>query len=249
MELKEVFREGWSNQARVDNWVRRVSGGEFADPECRPAWIDALRSALPAIGDRTGEALDAGTGPGTIAQLWTELGLRTTGVDFSPTMLEAARRSAAARRMTIDFIEADAEQPPFTDERFDVISSRLVLFTMPNPGYAVRRWTQLLRTGGRMALIGEERPADADQQQKHQKQFRSSPWQPDEQYRQALAQLPFMGHTAGTLRVVMQAAGLRDIHMVDMQQVIEARRIRNEGLTDEARTMFRSTPYILVGTR
>jgi ubiquinone/menaquinone biosynthesis C-methylase UbiE len=244
-ELKTVFREGWCNTTRVDNWVNRVTCGEFEDAGCRRAWLDALRVATGDAHKET--ALDVGTGPGTIAQLWAELGWKATGVDFSTTMIAAGRRLASAKKMEITFVEGDAEEPPFPKAQFVVVSSRLVLFTLPHPGRAVHRWARLLKPGGRMVLIGEAMPPDADKQPAPPPaKPRAGGWQPDERYREALSKLPFMRHTPETLSVVMEAAGLRDVHAVDMTAVMAARTALRA--RDAEASAFQSTPYLLVGT-
>lgn len=237
-KLKAVFRKGWSNQERVDNWVNRVTRGHFENPSCRAAWKKALRAAASV---RSGtQALDVGTGPGTIAQLWAENGCRTTGLDFSPTMLDAARRLAAGKSLPITFIEGDAEDPPFPAEAFEVISSRLMLFTLPHPGLAIRRWVNLLKPGGRMVLIGGDMsPADRKRLMKSAKRS-GFKWRPDKRYRDALQQLPFRDHTAGTLSVVMEAAGLRKIRLAPVKVIVDAQR-RSKDIS--------MTPFILVGQK
>jgi ubiquinone/menaquinone biosynthesis C-methylase UbiE len=240
-ELKAVFREGWSNRDRVENWVNRVTRGQFDNAACRAAWKAALRAAAPPR--RGTSTLDVGTGPGTIAQLWAEIGCHSTGLDFSPTMIAAGRRLAAAKSLPIAFIEGDAEDPPFPTGTFDVISSRLMLFTLPNPGLAIRRWVQLLKPGGRMVLVGEEMPPDAGKQLKKPVIKPGLKWKPGKRYGEALQQLPFRSHTAGTLSVVMAAAGLREIHRVPMKAVVHARRRLGK------ERVFPSTPYILVGRK
>ncbi|MBI3828013.1 MAG: methyltransferase domain-containing protein [Planctomycetes bacterium] len=249
-ELKQVFRHGWSNEARVENWVNRVTIGEFDNPICRQAWLEALRKA--AERGRVRETLDTGTGPGTISQLWAELGFVSTGLDFSPTMITAGRKIAEAKGLPVTFVEGDAETPPFSDESFDLVSSRLMLFTLPNPGYAVRRWVQLLKPGGLLVLIGEESPPDAERRlRENPSQDQQQPddgkprWRVDENYRAALNELPFRDHTAGTLRVLMQALGLRDIQLLSTDEVIAARK----ELKEEGREGRTSTPYIVAGIK
>jgi SAM-dependent methyltransferase len=242
--LKDVFREGWSNTLRVENWTRRVTCGEFEDAACRRAWADALRAA--AGEPHGGAALDVGTGPGTIAQLWAELGWKTAGVDFSPTMIATGRRLTAVRKLGIVFVEGDAEAPPFPDTQFGVVSSRLVLFTLPNPGQAVYRWIRLLKPGGRLVLIGEEQPPAADRRPPPPPDDKPrTGWQPDERYRAALGKLPFLRHTADVLSVVMEAAGLRDVRRMDMAAVIAARTALH--VREPSEKFFAGTPYILVG--
>ncbi|HEY3552601.1 MAG TPA: methyltransferase domain-containing protein, partial [Solirubrobacterales bacterium] len=47
----------------------------------------------------------------------------TTGADFVPELLERARERAAAERLDIEFVEADAQALPFDDASFDVTMS------------------------------------------------------------------------------------------------------------------------------
>jgi SAM-dependent methyltransferase len=241
--LKEGIRERWSDPARVEGWVRSDLNAEFRDEVCRRAWTEALGQAAAGAGGR--EALDIGTGPGTIALLWAEVGCVSTGTDFSVPMLEAARVAAAEKGLAASFVEGDAESPPFPPDRFDIISSRFVLFTLPHPGYAMRRWMRLLRPGGAMVLIGHEH--EGDTKGPPRPATTPSKWQPDARHQEALRQLPFVHHTAGELSVVMEAVGLCDIRRIPMDRVVAARKAlagRNP-----ASGAFQSTPYILAGRK
>lgn len=242
-ELKRIFREGWTNASVVAHRVERFIDGEFGFEPSRRAWREVLTQAVAQGAIR--RTLDMGTGPGTVAQLWAELGYEVTGVDFSATMLAAGRDAAERRGLAIRFVEADVEKPPFSKASFDLVSSRAVLFTLPHPGYAVARWVELLRPGGLLVLIGENNPTDSE---KLKRQHRpAANWKPDEQYLAAFAQLPFPNHTDGMVRVVMEAAGLTQIRAIPMQAVIEARRA-HEAL-DPPYGVLQGTPYILVGRR
>jgi len=242
-ELKRIFREGWTNPKVVAHRVERFIEGEFGFEPSRRAWREALQQA--ASQSEVRETLDMGTGPATIALIWAELGYRATGVDFSPTMLAAGRDIARRWELPISLIEADVEDPPFPEASFDLVSSRSVLFTLPNPGYAVVRWIKLLRPGGLLVLIGENNPTDPE---RLRRQYRPAPgWRPDERYLEALNQLPLRNHTDGIVRAVMEAAGLKNIQSIPMHAVIEARR-EHEAL-DPPYGVLQGTPYILVGQR
>jgi ubiquinone/menaquinone biosynthesis C-methylase UbiE len=244
-QLKEAIRERWSLPQRVDGWTSSGLNADFADDACRRAWKDALRRAAAGAPLRT--ALDLGTGPGTIAQLWAELSAKTTGVDFSPGMIDAARALAAEKNLPITFLEGDAEAPPLSKKRFDVISSRFVLFTLPHPGYAVRRWVEMLAPEGRLVLIGHEHPEGSRPRRGHRPPARAKLLAVDKRHREALSHLPFMDHTSGDLRVVMEAAGLKDIERVPVDELVAARaalrkRKRSLGINPSA-------PFILVGRK
>ena len=160
-------------------------------------------------------------------------------------MLASGREAAESRGLTIEFVEGDVENPCFADSTFDLVSSRAVLFTLPHPGYALARWTRLLRPGGKLVLIGENSPKDPE---KLKRQHRpAAGWQPDEDYLKAMQKLPFRDHTDGMVRVVMEAAGLQNIQSISLEEVIDARR-EHEALQPEY-GVLQGTPYLLVGQR
>jgi hypothetical protein len=69
----------------------------------------------------------------------------------------------------------------------------------------------------------------------------------DKRHREALRHLPFVDHTPGDLRVVMEAVGLKDIQRVPVDELIAARaalrkRKRSLGINP-------SVPFILVGRK
>ncbi|MEU9667829.1 class I SAM-dependent methyltransferase [Streptomyces bobili] len=118
------------------------------DPEVRAAWADRLRDWLL---DRPGDLLDLGCGTGSLSLLAAERGHRVTGVDLSPAMVEQARTKLAGRDAV--FLVGDAAAPPVGEERFDTVLVRHVLWTLPDPGRALRHWRDLLRPGGRLVLV------------------------------------------------------------------------------------------------
>lgn len=242
-ELKQIFRAGWNHPSVVAHRVERFLHGEFGFEPSRQAWLSALGNV--ASQEQVRKVVDMGTGPGTIAQLWAELGCDVTGVDFSPAMLATGREAAERRGLAIEFVEGDVERPTFADATFDAVSSRAVLFTLPHPGYAVARWIRLLRPGGLLVLIGENSPNDPE---KLKRQYRPAPgWKPSDEYLKAMEQLPFRNHTDAMARVVMEAAGLTNIHSISMQAVIDAR-LQHEALQPEY-GVLQGTPYMLVGQR
>jgi SAM-dependent methyltransferase len=59
----------------------------------------------------------------------------------------------------------DASDPPARAGRsFDVILARHLLWTLPDPQGALRRWVSLLRPGGRLVLIEGNGDSPADDQ-------------------------------------------------------------------------------------
>ncbi len=120
----------------------------MADPAVRAAWSARLRSWLP---ERRSDVLDLGCGTGSMSLLAAEQGHRVTAVDLSPRMAVLAGRKLAGTDARV--LVGDAARPPLGHCRFDVVMVRHVLWTLPDPAEALRRWTRLLRRGGRLVLV------------------------------------------------------------------------------------------------
>jgi ubiquinone/menaquinone biosynthesis C-methylase UbiE len=95
---------------------------------------------------------DLGCGTGTLTVLLADAGHRVDGLDFSPAMLAKARVKTAGHSR-VRLVEGDASDPPLPPATYDVVLSRHVLWAMPDPAEALRRWVALLRPEGVLVLI------------------------------------------------------------------------------------------------
>jgi SAM-dependent methyltransferase len=100
--------------------------------------------------------LDVGCGKGAVtiraAHCVGPAGM-VTGIDLAAPMLDQAR--ARARRACLDqtrFERADAGNPPYPSQSFDVVLAGYVIQFLPRPDLAVRRWWSLLKPGGTLAF-------------------------------------------------------------------------------------------------
>ncbi len=98
--------------------------------------------------------LDAGCGPGLVAEAFLDAGHRVLGLDLSPEMIQRARRRCARfgdratfHNQSLESLH-DAENPP----RFDAAVSRYVLHHVPSPIAFLRAQVALLRPGGILVL-------------------------------------------------------------------------------------------------
>jgi ubiquinone/menaquinone biosynthesis C-methylase UbiE len=99
-----------------------------------------------------GNVLEVAVGTGlNLAQYTTEA--RVTGIDFSPAMLERARRRAADLRREVVLTEADAQALPFPDASFDTVVCTLGLCGFPDERAAIAEMYRVLRPGGRLLLL------------------------------------------------------------------------------------------------
>src|ERR1700754_2686101 len=90
------------------------------------------RRALWGFGDELVKAcgigpgqrvLDVAAGTGNVAIRAALAGADVVASDLAPEHFEAGRREAAAHRVRIEWVEADAEALPFADGEFDVVTS------------------------------------------------------------------------------------------------------------------------------
>ncbi len=96
---------------------------------------------------------DLGCGTGTRTILLAEAGHHVHGVDFSPQMLDIARKKATNVAPAPRFTEGDVAAPALPAGSFDDVLSRHVLWGMPDPQAALHSWARLLRAGGQLLLI------------------------------------------------------------------------------------------------
>jgi SAM-dependent methyltransferase len=106
------------------------------------------------VGVRAGEeVLDIACGTGNAAIPAAQTGARVTGVDLTPEMLDVGRRRADAAGVEIEWVEGDAEDLPFDDQRFDVVLSTFGCMFAPRHEVVADEIGRVLRPGGRMGLV------------------------------------------------------------------------------------------------
>jgi ubiquinone/menaquinone biosynthesis C-methylase UbiE len=112
-----------------------------------------IARAVAEFVDPTGvrDVLDAATGTGLVLRaLEPQLDddVRLTGVDLSVRMLETAR----AELPGATFLVGDATSLPFADGSFDLITCVTAIHLMSDAGVALREWSRVLRTAGRIVI-------------------------------------------------------------------------------------------------
>ena len=92
-----------------------------------------------------------GSGNGAIAAARRAWG-NTVGADFVPALLERGRERAAAERLEIEFVEADAADLPFDDGEFDVVMSIFGAMFAPDQEKTAAELLRVCKPGGRIGM-------------------------------------------------------------------------------------------------
>ena len=108
----------------------------------------AQRSRLQA----GSEVLDVAAGNGNFAIAAARLGATVVATDLTPTMVDLGRSRSESLRLGIEWREADAEQLPFPDERFDVVASVFGAMFAPHPERVANELFRVAKRGGLVAM-------------------------------------------------------------------------------------------------
>jgi len=118
-------------------------------------------TTLQIVGESLCETLDlragssvldvaAGNGNATLAA--ARRFCEVTSTDYVPSLLETARKRAEAEGQKITFLEADAEDLPFSSGVFDVVLSTFGVMFAPDQEQAAFEMVRVCRRGGKIGL-------------------------------------------------------------------------------------------------
>lgn len=110
---------------------------------------DLVGSLRPQAGERW---LDVACGTGAIAFRAAQTGADVTGIDLAPALIETAERLAAGEGVEVRFQVGDAENLPYEDASFDVVSSSFGVMFCPDERRAAAELARVCRPGGRLGL-------------------------------------------------------------------------------------------------
>jgi ubiquinone/menaquinone biosynthesis C-methylase UbiE len=100
----------------------------------------------------TGDVLEVAIGTGRNLPLYPN-GIRLTGVDFSPQMLQLTQRRAQELGRPVDPRLGDAQALDLPDAAFDTVVCTLSLCAIPDERRAIVEMKRVLRPGGRLLLL------------------------------------------------------------------------------------------------
>ena len=137
--------------ADTDETARLQRQSDELQPEAR-----ALLARLGELGLRPGQAaLDLGCGPRGILDLLAEAvgpGGRVVGLDADPAHVTAARQFAFSQGLAnVEVLAGDARHTGLPAASFDLVHTRTLLVTIPEPAEVVAEMARLARPGGLVA--------------------------------------------------------------------------------------------------
>ena len=119
----------------------------------------AVRLVQPSPTDRV---LDVACGTGDLTLAFARADpapAAVTGLDFTPQMLDVARRKATPSEAS--FVGGDAMSLPFGDASFDVLSIAFGIRNVSDPARALREFRRVLAPGGRLVILEFGEPKQA----------------------------------------------------------------------------------------
>lgn len=135
-------QNGWEDSASA--WIADMSGGgDFG----RLNVLDARMLERVRHG-RFETCLDVGCGEGRFCRTLRKEGIKTTGVEPSKTLREAAQSSDPNGI----YVDAVAENLPFQDDTFDLVVSYLTLIDIDGVEKAINEMARVLKPGGSLLI-------------------------------------------------------------------------------------------------
>ena len=98
------------------------------------------------------EVLDVAAGTGNLALLAAAEGASVVAADLTPHLIARGRERTLSAGVEIEWVEADAEDLPFEDERFDCTASVFGAMFAPRPRRAAEELFRVTRPGNTVGM-------------------------------------------------------------------------------------------------
>jgi ubiquinone/menaquinone biosynthesis C-methylase UbiE len=160
----------------TDTGATRATAGNAAGIDPADAALKAKHRAMWALGDYHAVAteiipalgpvlvdaagispdhhvLDVAAGAGNVAIPAAATGARVVATDLTPELIERGRADVQGSDVRLEWQVADAEQLPFDDGAFDVVTSCVGAMFAPHHQQTADELVRVCRPGGRIGLI------------------------------------------------------------------------------------------------
>jgi ubiquinone/menaquinone biosynthesis C-methylase UbiE len=139
---KEEIAAYWTE--RADSFTKLRAKELHSEKHAR--WEKEILGHLP-VGEKL-KVLDVGCGSGFFSILLAQNGHNVTGIDLTENMIMDAQKLADKEGVSVLFQVMDAEKLAFSNHNFDLVISRNLTWTLPNPEQAYKEWLRVLKPGG-----------------------------------------------------------------------------------------------------
>ncbi|HLB06034.1 MAG TPA: bifunctional 2-polyprenyl-6-hydroxyphenol methylase/3-demethylubiquinol 3-O-methyltransferase UbiG [Thermodesulfobacteriota bacterium] len=121
-------------------------GGMFALHMINNLRFDYFKGILGEITGRT--VLDIGCGGGLLSEEFAKAGARVTGIDLSPTAIDAAKEHAGKSGLIIDYRNCPMKELVDKGEVFDIVICAEMLEHVDDLALTLKESSRLLKDGG-----------------------------------------------------------------------------------------------------
>lgn len=126
-------------------------------------WFDSLEAFLEGLLFRRlrqklwaqakgPDLLEVGVGTGKNFVFYPQ-DARITAIDFSPKMLEQARRKRERKQLDVDLTLMDVQSLCYADNSFDTVVASFVFCSVPLPRKGLKELHRVLKPGGQLLLL------------------------------------------------------------------------------------------------
>lgn len=147
MSIKHFITDYWA--ARSESFAKAKQ--EELDSDLGTRWSEELQKHLK--NGQNLNVLDVGCGPGFFSHLLADMGHRVTGIDLTQEMIDQANDNVGQHYANTHFQTMDAENLIFEDDSFDIVVTRNLTWTLPDPERAYQEWFRVLKQRGRLINV------------------------------------------------------------------------------------------------
>jgi ubiquinone/menaquinone biosynthesis C-methylase UbiE/catechol 2,3-dioxygenase-like lactoylglutathione lyase family enzyme len=121
-----------------------------------------LKKLVDISGARSSDCvLDVATGGGHVANALAPLVSQVTALDLTPEILVQAEKFIRQNgHENVEMVQGDAEQMPFSDESYDIVTCRIAPHHFPNITSFISEVRRVLKPGGQFLLVDNVAPED-----------------------------------------------------------------------------------------
>ncbi|HKQ38007.1 MAG TPA: bifunctional demethylmenaquinone methyltransferase/2-methoxy-6-polyprenyl-1,4-benzoquinol methylase UbiE [Verrucomicrobiae bacterium] len=158
--MKSYYQPGAHRAAEVRNLFGAIAPRYDFINDLQSFWLHRLwkRQLVRLAAPKSAEwALDICCGTGDIAAELARRGAKVSGLDFSGEMLKVAAR----RNRSVLWVQGDAQQIPFADGSFDIVTVGYGLRNLVEWQHGLAEMRRVAKSGARLLILDFGKPQNA----------------------------------------------------------------------------------------